>query len=80
MRSLFHKIAYMKNYKITNREDFMRFFRDNEKMNDLTPDDRVEVFRTILIGSSDFTKELLEDILTDYSVTNLKVISLKDGE
>ena len=64
----------MKNcYQIT-REHFMRFFRDDEKLNELTVDDRIEIFKTILAGSSDFTKELLNDILDDYSVSNLEVI------
>lgn len=57
-------------------EDFMAFFRDDEKLNQLSPDDRVEVFRYILLGSSDFTKELLEEILSDYCVSNLEVIEI----
>ena len=52
----------------------MRFFRDDEKLNELTVDDRIEIFKTILAGSSDFTKELLNDILLDYSVSNIEVI------
>lgn len=64
----------MKNcYQIT-REHFMRFFRDDEKLNELTVDDRIEIFKTILAGSSDFTKQLLNDILLDYSVSNIEVI------
>ncbi len=54
----------------------MKFFRDNEKLNELYADDRVEVFRTILVGSSDFTKNLLDEILSDYCVSNLEVIDL----
>ena len=52
----------------------MRFFRDDEKLNELTVDDRIDIFKTILAGSSDFTKELLNDILLDYSVSNIEVI------
>lgn len=70
----------MKNYKEINREEFMQFFRDDEKLNELTPDDRDEIFRTILLGSCDITKELLEEIISDYSVSNLKVINVNDGE
>ncbi len=70
----------MKNYQNISREDFMNFFRDTEKLNELTPDDRIEIFRTILLGSSDFSKDLLNEILSDYSVSNLEVIELKDGE
>ncbi len=52
----------------------MIFFRDDEKLNELTVDDRMEIFRTIILGSSDFTKELLDKILSDYSVTNLEIV------
>ncbi len=64
----------MENYQKISREDFMRFFRNDEKLNELTVDDRIEIFRTILIGNSDITKELLDDILSDYSVPNLELI------
>ncbi|HMR88562.1 MAG TPA: hypothetical protein PKD51_10425 [Saprospiraceae bacterium] len=56
------------------REDFMAFFRDEELLNTISADDRVEVFSQILHGSSEFTKELLDDILSDYNVGNLEVI------
>ncbi len=58
----------------------MKFFRDTEKLNELTPDDRVEIFRTILLGSSDFSKDLLNEILGDYCVDNLEVIDRNNGE
>lgn len=61
-------------YKNITREDFMKFFRDDEKLNELTIDDRIEIFSTIVAGSSDLTKELLDDILSDYNVTNLEII------
>lgn len=64
----------MEDYQKISREDFMKFFRDDEKLNELTIDDRIEIFRTILVGSSDITKELLDDILSDYSVPNLEII------
>lgn len=64
----------MEDYQKISREDFMKFFRDDEKLNELTVDDRIEIFRTILVGSSDITKELLDDILSDYSVNNLEII------
>ncbi|EIM78097.1 hypothetical protein A3SI_04842 [Nitritalea halalkaliphila LW7] len=70
----------MKNYKEINREMFMQFFRDDKKLNELTPDDRIEIFRTVLIGSSDFTEELIETVLSDYSVPNLKVIKVNNEE
>mgnify|MGYP001055465255 CR=1 FL=1 len=67
----------MNSYNEISRAEFMQFFRDDEKLNELTPDDRVEVFRTILLGSSDLTKELLEAIITDYSVSSLQVIKVE---
>ena len=58
----------------------MKFFRDTEKLNELTPDDRVEIFRTILLGSSDLTVDLLNEILGDYCVDNIEVIERNNGE
>ena len=66
--------------KTISRNEFMDFFRDTEKLNELTPDDRVEIFRTILFGSSDLTMNLLNEILSDYSVDNLEIRELKDGK
>ncbi len=56
------------------RQDFMDFFRDEEKLNELSVEDRLEIFQFIMLGSGDFTKALLERILIDYSVPNLHVI------
>lgn len=70
----------MEDYLKITREDFMKFFRDTEKLNELTVDDRIEIFRTILVGSSDLTKNLLNEILGDYCVDNLKVINRNNGE
>ena len=70
----------MDKYKRISRDDFMNFFRDDEKLSELTVDDRVEIFSYILLGSSDFTKELLDRVLSDYSVENLQILELKDGK
>ncbi|MBC7747462.1 MAG: hypothetical protein H7Z76_02600 [Methylotenera sp.] len=70
----------MENYQKISGKDFMKFFRDTEKLNELTVDDRVEVFRTILLGSSDFSKDLLTEVLEDYCVDNLEVIEINDGK
>ena len=55
------------------RQDFMSFFRDDEKLNTLSTDDRIEVFSSILSGSSDITIELLQELLQDYCVDNIVV-------
>ncbi len=65
--------------KDMNRDDFMEFFRDNDKLNTLSVADRIEVFSTILLGSSDFKKELFDEIFSDYGITNLEVIELNNG-
>ncbi len=70
----------MNDCKEITREQFMQFFRDDKKLNELTPDDRIEVFSGILLGSSDFTKELLDSILSDYCVANLEVIKIDDDK
>ena len=61
-----------------DRDEFMAFFRDNDKLNTLSVDDRLEIFSTILQGSSDFTKTMLDDVLGDYGVENLKIVEVED--
>lgn len=62
---------------INTREDFLSFFRDDEKLNLLSCDDRVEIFSQILLGNSDFSKTLLDEILSDYGVSSLEIIEIK---
>lgn len=66
--------------KSIGRTEFMKFFRDDDKLNELTTSDRKEIFSTILQGGCDITKALLEDILVDYSVTNIKILEVKNGK
>lgn len=63
-----------KTNKEFDREGFMDFFRDTDKLNTLLPDDRIEIFQSILLGSSDITKELLDNLLREYNVSNLELI------
>jgi hypothetical protein len=57
-----------------SREQFMAFFRDDEMLNQLSVDDRLEIFESILIGNSDFTAERLQQILNDYQVEHIEII------
>ena len=66
----------MENQITFTRHDFMSFFRDDNKLSELSTDDRIEVFRTILTGSNDITKELLDDLLSDYGVGHLQVVEV----
>ena len=59
-----------------DRDEFMKFFRDDEQLNTLSVDDRIEIFETVLVGSSDLAKERLDRILSDYSVSDLEVIEI----
>lgn len=67
----------MENLHSFSRTDFMSFFRNEGKLSELSVDDRIEVFRTILAGSSDITKELLDSLLSDYCVEGLEVVKVK---
>ena len=60
-----------------DRNEFMEFFRDTEKLNTLSADDRQELFRYSLTGNSDFTKELLTEVIGDYNA-DLIVIDPND--
>ena len=59
-----------------NRHTFMEFFRDDDDdhMGSLSVEDRIEIFRTVLTGSSDFSVKLLNEILQDYSVENIVAV------
>ena len=70
----------MEDYQKIQSEEFMKFFRDTDKLNELTADDRVEIFISILTGSADITFELLNNILENYAVEDLEVIALNKGE
>ncbi len=59
-----------------DRNDFMNFFRNTELLNTLSVDDRIEIFSTILLGSSDLKKQLFDDIFTDYCVSHLEVVEV----
>ena len=55
------------------RQQFMDFFRSDDYYELLSTDDCIEVFQTAIKGSSDITAELLNDLISDYSVSNLEV-------
>jgi hypothetical protein len=59
---------------MNTREDFMEFFRNDEMLNMLSIDDRIEIFSSILLGNLDFTKQLFDTIFSDYEVSHLEVI------
>lgn len=69
----------MLNYKNITRDDFMHFFRDNQMLNELSTDDRLEIFKTVLVGNSDITKKLLDEVLSDYCVTKLEIKEIENA-
>jgi len=62
---------------MNSRNEFMNFFRDDDMLNLLSVDDRIEIFSTILLGSSDFTKKLFDTIFSDYGVSHLEIVEKK---
>jgi hypothetical protein len=70
----------MENCKNISRQEFMDFFRDDDKLNELSNDDRIEIFCEILSGRSDFTKKLLDYVLNDYGVGHLEIIELNKSK
>jgi hypothetical protein len=59
---------------MNTRDEFMEFFRDDEMLNMLSVDDRIEIFLSILLGNLDFTKQLFDTLFSDYEVSHLEVI------
>jgi hypothetical protein len=76
----YYVVNTLKNTKpvteLITKQQFMEFFRSEEGYNQLTPDDAVEIFSSVLKGSSDITKELLDSVLEEYGVENLKIVEL----
>lgn len=62
------------NAKTYDRDDFMSFLRDESKLDQLTREERTEVFRNALVGSSDFTKEVFEELFKKYGIEGLEVV------
>lgn len=60
------------------RDDFMAFFRSDTFHESVSVDDAKEVFRTVLHGSSDITKELLTETASDYEVNVLRLFTVKE--
>lgn len=52
----------------------MAFFRNDEKLNQLSTDDRIEIFMSILQGSSDISKDLLVNLISDYCVSWIDIM------
>lgn len=63
----------MANFVNMNLDNFMRFFRDDNMLNSLSVDDRIEIFSTILLGKTDITFELLNNLLIEYDVEDLEI-------
>ena len=61
------------NQKLPTRVQVLNFLLDDESLATLTPDDRLDIFSKILLGSTDVTKALLDKLIADYSA-NLVVV------
>jgi len=60
------------------RNEVMEFWRSDEMSEELTTDDRLEIFTSAPIGQGDLSKEMLDGILGDYQVENIKVFDIND--
>lgn len=67
------EIVDLHDAKTYNRNDFMQFLRDKSKLDQLTQKERTEIFRYALLGSSDFTKDLFEDLFEKYGIVNMNI-------
>lgn len=63
--------------KYFERNDFMEYFRSDACSEELSTDNKLEIFLGILPGKSDITKELLDQLLCEYSVDSLDIQELR---
>lgn len=48
---------------------------------ELTPDESIEIFKTVLVGRDDLTKDLLIDLTREYSTSLQEVLGVEvDGD
>jgi hypothetical protein len=59
------------------REQFLEYFRSENYAEELSVEDKIEVFSTALAGSSDITYSLLESVCADYDVNLEDIIANK---
>jgi len=71
--------SYVQIYKLNTRDVFMDIYRD-ENFNEegITPDDRAEVFSGIMLGSSDFNAEEMNQMLSNYNVTDIQAVDITE--
>jgi hypothetical protein len=56
-----------------NKDSFMKFYRSEEGYDQLSEHDRLEIFLTIMQGSSDITAEVLRNLLEEYDIDNINI-------
>jgi len=59
------------------REEVMRFLRQENIHEILSPDDCLEIFLNILGGSSDLTKEILDRLLSNYGIDIRNIVTIE---
>lgn len=66
-------------HKLYTRGVFMAIYRD-ENFNEegITPDDRHEIFGGIMLGSSDFNAEEMNQMLSNYNVTDIQAVDITE--
>lgn len=75
LRRAVQEISQLRDFlEQTESQGGITLFRDDEFFSDLSPDDRVEIFRTILLGGSDITPELLNSVISDYQVEGIGAV------
>lgn len=76
----YHREYRLKNV-VVSREEFMDAFRNDNWLNEnLTVDDRIEIWQTVLVGSSDITYERLNSLLSDFGVNDIEVVQVEPSE
>lgn len=81
-RGVFYRNSESKHvtiFKLSTRNVFMDIYRDeffNEE--DVSVDDRHEVFSGIMLGSSDFEAEEINSVLANYNVTHIQAVDITE--
>lgn len=62
-----------------NKDEFMSFFRDEKKIQQLTREDKAEIARHILQGFTHLNREEFEEIWNDYSAAIHQIVEERNS-
>ena len=62
---------------MVSKNEFLEFFNSDDFYENFNDSELKDIFLTVLRGSLDITPQLLNELITDYNVDNIKIVQVK---